>query len=345
MDSDRTADVIILGAGPAGAAAAIHCADRGLSTVLLQRSRADTGHVPGEALPPGIEPIMNQLGVGRAFRDAGFLRYPGHRIAWVGPPVFEAFGGDEDKPWFGFQALRAKLEAILLQRARALGAEIITAHATQPILSDGTVVGVETSVGPQGARFVVDATGGQRWLARALGAKSLQHSRRLVAWYAYHQDPSERTQTSPCLSADPGGWTWIAPVSPDVTQWVRLDLTGQKFDRKWCPEALRDCPSLQAVRGRDVTWRETKPTAGPGYFLAGDAAGVLDPLCGHGTLRAIMSGIMAGHAISRVLQNSFDPAQAAAEFSAWFAGWYRHDRAALCNFYAQQPNWDIRRLS
>src|SRR2546430_1169533 len=71
------------------------------------------------------------------------------------------------------------------------------------------------------------------------------------------------------------------------------------------------------VRGADVTWRHVRAAAGPGYFLTGDAAAVLDPAASHGVLRALMTGIAAGHAIAGVLAGRVTERDAAQHYCDW----------------------------
>jgi hypothetical protein len=81
---------------------------------------------------------------------------------------------------------------------------------------------------------------------------------------------------------------------------VRLDLGDASADDP-APEVLRHLTRRGRPRGADVTWRLSDAAAGLGWFIVGDAAAVLDPSCSHGVLKAIMSGMMAGHLAAGVL--------------------------------------------
>lgn len=77
------ADVVIVGGGPAGSAAAIACAGTGLNVVLVERA-AFPREAPGETLHPGVESLLERLGVAGAVRAAGFLRHEGTWVRWGG---------------------------------------------------------------------------------------------------------------------------------------------------------------------------------------------------------------------------------------------------------------------
>jgi flavin-dependent dehydrogenase len=308
------ADVLIAGGGPAGGAAAIACAMRGLRVILCERERF-TRERPGETLHPGIEPLLAQLGVADRMTEVVGARHPGNWIEWGRPRRFEAFGGDSEGPWNGFQAWRADFDALLLARARELGAEIrqpcgIGALREQ---DDGQRL-VETSQGLVAARLLIDATGRARWLGRALGIASPARSLPLYARYGYAEGSCPTRDEAPALVADKAGWTWTAMVRPSLYQWTRLAFDGTQPGAEWLPEEFRGLKPRGASRGADVTWRLANEPAGPGWFIAGDAAALLDPASSHGVLRAIMSGMMAAHLGDAVLSDKAPAAEASAMY-------------------------------
>lgn len=152
-------DVVVIGGGPAGSAASIQCARAGLNVALIERLLFPRNH-PGETLHPGIEPLLRQLDVWEEVLAADFPRHVGQWIQWAGQPRFEPFGVDENGLWLGFQAWRADFDAILLERARQVGVQVLQpCRALQAIVNNGRVRGVLTSQGAVRAHFVVDASG------------------------------------------------------------------------------------------------------------------------------------------------------------------------------------------
>jgi flavin-dependent dehydrogenase len=327
------ADVLIAGGGPGGGAAAIACAMRGLRVILCERERF-TKERPGETLHPGIEPLLAQLGVSDRLAGVVGARHPGIWIEWGGPRRFEAFGGDSDGPWNGFQAWRADFDALLLERALELGVEIRQPCAIGGLRKqDDARSVIETSQGPVAARMLIDATGRTRWLGRALGIASPARSLPLYARYGYAEGACPARDEAPALAADKSGWTWTAMVRPNLYQWTRLAFDGTQPGAEWLPEEFRGLKPRGASRGADVTWRLANETAGPGWFIVGDAAALLDPASSHGVLRAIMSGMMAAHLSEAVLSGKAPAAEASAMYCRWLADWFEADSTALARFY------------
>lgn len=256
-------------------------------------------------------------------------------VQWNGAPRYEPFGADDSGPWRGFQAWRADFDAILLQHARRWGVQVLQpCRALSDLMDKDRVAGIVTSQGPVQAEFVVDAAGDRQWLARQLGLGIRFHSPLLIAHYGYAEGACPVRDKAPAIVADEEGWTWTTRVRPQLYGWTRLLWGGQKLSKDWLPAEFRRLRSHGRTRGADVTWRIVAAPAGPGYFLVGDAAVVLDPASSHGVLKAIMSGMMAGHAILQVMQHGLNQTQAARSYSRWIHDWFKHDEGRLRELYA-----------
>lgn len=328
-------DVVILGGGPAGSAAAITCAALNLRVTLLERTNFPR-YAVGESLHPNVEPILQRLGVGRAVRSAGFLRHPGEVVAWNGPEVFEPFAADEAARKQGMQAWRAEFDAILLDRARALGVAVRQpAEATGPILSGGRVVGVETPDGPILSRFTIDATGPRQVLAKWMRLPNQRHSAQRYAWSGLVTGECPDRDACPALRGDEHGWTWVARVRESTYAWTRYDSQNRPPAAGWLPAELRGTTPAGPTQRHDVTWRLASRPAGRGYYLVGAAAAVLDPASSHGVLDALMSGILAGDLIAKTLHNTLTAEQAAARYAQTLRAWFHHDVDRLSEFYGR----------
>jgi flavin-dependent dehydrogenase len=322
-------DVLIAGGGPAGAAAAITCARGGVRVVLCERDAAG-GERPGETLHPGVEPLLAQLGVADRLGAVTGARHAGIWVEWGGARRFEAFGADARGAWEGYQVWRADFDAMLLERARELGAEVRRPCAATGVLEDGRVL---TTDGVVAARVRVDATGRARWLGRALGIPARPRSPRLFARYGYVEGECPPRDAAPALVADAEGWTWTARVKPRLYQWTRVGFRGGRTDADWLPGEFAGMARRGPARGADVTWRIAERVAGEEWFMVGDAAAVLDPTSSHGVLRALMSGMMAGHLATAVVRGRAPAREAAAVYHDWLAGWFAADAARLGELY------------
>ncbi len=247
-DRQLDADVVVVGGGPAGSSAAIACARRGLCVVLCERERPGRDR-PGETLHPGVEPLFAQLGVADRLAEVVGARHTGIWIEWGSPRRFEPFGSDASGPWSGFQVWRADLDALLLSRARQVGAEVRQPCPVIGMLAPEGGPGVMTKAGPISARMVIDASGMARWLARSLGVASRVRSPRFVARYGYAHGRRPARDDAPALVGDASGWTWTAMVRPNVYQWTRVSFAGRPSS-DWAPEEFRGLAPPHATSRR-----------------------------------------------------------------------------------------------
>ncbi len=340
-------DVVVVGGGAAGAATAIACCQRGLRTLVLE-SRTEAGDIPGETLYPVMEPMFRALGVDRPIAAAGFHRHRGHVVRSKGSTSTNYYGSDSRGVWQGYQADRARLHAILLEQAKTYGAIIVHGErALHPIFTAGRMTGVVSSAGVHRAAFVVDASGHAHWLMRQLGIPVLEVSPRLFALFGWGvpDEQGDRAPGLPELALESASWDWRAPIRPDRHAWVHMDLEPDLAKLRTI-EGRAKSPAGLASSGktgaRDVTWRIARPSAGPGYFLAGDAAWVLDPASSHGVLFAFLSAMAATDAIVELLRSPQDHERIQARYSTWTDGWFCRDAAALISLYGAMdtpPNW------
>jgi hypothetical protein len=156
-----------------------------------------------------------------------------------------------------------------------------------------------------------------------------------VARYGYVTGALPERDDAPALVGDATGWLWTAMVRPSVYQWTRVTVASGPVAADWLPEELGGMEPLGPSRGADVTWRLAARAAGPGWFMIGEAACVLDPTASHGILKALMSGMAAGHLIAAVLNGKLAEAEAAAGYHDWLSGWFNSDAERLSGFYRE----------
>ena len=294
-------DLVILGAGPSGCAAAITALEAGLSVQLLELCAAPRRQ-PGETIHPGAEPIFRKLGVWEAVAAEGFHR---HRGIWREAPgqerTFAPYGSDGDGAWLGWQVDRRRLHEILRERTTALGGEIVLiSRLAGVIASHGEVAGARAGNYSFAAGHVMDATGRRAWLAQELrhSAEKLAPPQRLRFGWKPSSPPELEGQ--PLFRSCDGGWQWLSPLGHEGCAWAELRQSAK-------------------ASGIDYTRRFFRECAGPGYCLLGDAACLLDPAAANGVLRAFLSGIYASHLLVSTRAGQITPSLAAAEYRRWMA--------------------------
>ena len=173
------ADVVIVGAGPAGAAAAILLAERGTPVILLDRAEFPRPKICGEYLSPEAARVLDRLGVLKDVDASGAQPLAGMRIV---APDGRALTGryPTEGRWRGYRdhALAIPREAfdrILLERARSLPVEVRERHRVTDLVLEGRHVtgvrGLDAAGRPFeiASRLVVGADGRQSIVARTLG--------------------------------------------------------------------------------------------------------------------------------------------------------------------------------
>lgn len=335
-DSADHYDVIIIGAGPAGCSAAISCAQQGLNVAMVERLLFPR-HRPGETLHPGIEPLLQQLGVAEKIRGDTFIRPTGTWVKWDKERHFVPFGADQSGPWRGFQIPRATLDRLLLDHAIGLGV-----HALQPcqakavLLEKEHVVGIRTHAGQLFCTHLIDASGAHGWLARQLGLRSRRCSPALTAVYGYKRGTAQESALG--LFADQSGWYWTAHIGQQLYHWTRLYFArGSVSGASAVPAGFEQLVCEGKSQGADVTWRICDQAAGNGYFIIGDAACVLDPGASHGVLKALMSGMMAAQCVVDERANPAHRQAISLQYCQWLQDWFDHDVQKMRDFYASHP--------
>lgn len=301
-----SAEVCVVGGGPAGAACALRLTQLGHDVLLVEREPMGRAHVC-ESLPAGVLPVLDLLGVRGAVESAGFLRPQGAIVHWAdGAQPMEP----EGEP--GFQVDRGRFDALLLQAAQAAGARLLQpAQALAPEEGEDGVLVPLRGGGVVRAKHVVLAHG--RRGAPAQGPRT-------AALYAYwDRDGARGTGGGPepldprtRVEAGAEAWYWGAPL-PDGRFNAAVFVDAARcagLDAAWREalylRLLKDSPLLAAClagRGRgavqacDATPRLAAQLATRRVLKVGDAAFCIDPLSSQGVQAALRGAWQAAACI------------------------------------------------
>jgi flavin-dependent dehydrogenase len=348
-------DVLVIGGGPAGLAAAIELRDSaGLDVVVAEACGEPTERF-GESLPPDILVGLDRLGLCDTFRAEGHLACPGTISAWGREkPGHNDFILNPMGPAWHID--RARFESTLRARAAAAGALICTrTRAIAAIRADDgfDVLLQHPSAGLQRMRaaWVLDATGPRAWFARQQGATRRKHD--LMIAIVRVADIRSGTFTSQTIvESTPDGWWYCArlPGARIVTVLVTerigaraLTVAGHVRWRQLLDSTTLVGPRLAACRLDNEHFRSFPVLSsvldrpeGDRWLAVGDAASAWDPIVAQGIYKALVDAADATMTIAAAVGRREPPHWRYADRVAARFEDYLADRARL---YGLEQRW------
>lgn len=329
MKQEHT-DILIIGAGPAGAVAAGMLLQRGCKVLMVEKQTFPRFSI-GESLLPQSMQYIEEAGMLQAVVQAGFQHKNGASFA-RGSKYTEFDFRDKFSPGWGttYQVQRADFDLLLANEAARMGAQLRFGHevtaadfsGTDPLL---TVTGDDGKPYQIQARFVLDASGYGRVLARLLDLEYPSRFPVRGAVFTHLQDNialanPEFDRQKIRISVHPDHqdvWYWTIPFSNGrCSQGVVASaefLNQLPADDNYRLQTLVEQePGLHRLfvnaqwdtPARSITGysANVKTLCGPGFALLGNAGEFLDPVFSSGVTIAFKSASLATHCLERQLQ-------------------------------------------
>ena len=323
-------DVLVVGAGPAGALAALEArrAAPELDVVLLERDRSVGA------------PVRCAEGVG----DAGLREFANpERAPWVArnitrviflaPDDSEVKVAERDVGWI---LDRTRFDAFLAAEAGAAGAELLVGTEATGMTHEPDGRWAVAVRGPSGretyrARLVIGADGVETMVGRWAGLDTRVPARDMESCAQYVVQGIDFDPDAIYLQFGdgiaPGGYAWLFPKGERVAN-VGLGLVALKTDGRnarqyldaWIARRYPKGARTGYTVGGVIVHTTIKRTYGDGVLIAGDAAHMINPLSGGGIVNAMKAGRLAGRTAAGAIREGDTSAN---RLSCYHAAWMK----------------------
>ncbi len=364
-------DVLVIGAGPAGTAAAAVLSERGHRVLVLERENFPRYHI-GESLLPFTFYPLQRLGLVEKMRNSPFVKK--YSVQFVSP------SGKASQPFYfstryseevaqTWQVLRSEFDQMLVDDARAKGATIVEGVTVTQLLRDRErVTGVRVkledgSTADYRAPMTLDCSGKESFAAVRNQWRVRDPKLNKVAVWTYYKgakrDPGIDAGATTVAFVPEKGWFWYIPQHDDmvsvgvVAEGKYLARDGVKdpgdiFRREieqnlWIRDHLAPGTQVGPYYVTNEFSFHSKYCGSEGLLLVGDALSFLDPVFSSGLMLALKSGVMAGDAVHEaLLARDFSPSRFA-EYARKLRHGIENMRKLVYAFY--DPNFSFRELT
>ncbi len=372
MKEQNQYDALIIGAGPAGSAAAAILAEYGHRVLILEREKFPRYHIGESLLPFTFQPLQ-RLGLIDKMRASAFVKK--YSVQFVSP------SGRASQPFYFFnrydretvaqtwQVLRSEFDQMLLDNARAKGAQVQEETTVLDLLQDGPrVVGVRAqSKGAAAVEYhapiTLDCSGKEAFSAvRNHWRMKDPFLNKIAVWTYYkgaQRDEGIDAGATTVAYVPEKGWFWYIPQHNDMIS-VGVVAEGKYLTRDGvkAPEAIfkRAVEENQWIKQHLAGGQQTGPyrltseythharhCGTEGLLLVGDAFAFLDPVFSSGVMLALKSGTMAGEETHQAIVERDFSAERFTSYGRYIRQGVENMRRLVYAFY--NPKFSFRTLT
>ncbi|MBT5028305.1 MAG: NAD(P)/FAD-dependent oxidoreductase [Nitrospina sp.] len=318
-------DVIVIGGGPAGCAAALGLNRLGYRVVLCDQAKFPRDKVCGEFISPAADPILKRLGVLDRIETLSPKRLKGVAISsYEGEEVvidYPQLPGMDARPT-SLSVPRYELDANFMEEVKQVGVEVREQHkVTEFLFAEGRVTGVrgwdesKTSFTLK-APLVIDAGGRNALSLKNMGLRKESAGNIKIAMAAHWQGAQIADDYCYMHVSHPG-YTGISSVGRDRANVVLVvnhkAMRGEKPDKFYLDAVMRNChrrkilqdaECIESVRTIESVAFSVKPVTCGGLLLVGDAMGFIDPFTGEGIYLSLRSSEIAVEVVDKAFKKS-----------------------------------------
>lgn len=296
-------DVVIVGAGPAGAVLAYLLAKAGAGVLLLDKKRFPRYKACGggltkralDSIPFEVDEVIEE----RVQTVRAFIQYECAFELNARHPVIS-------------MVMRHRFDHFLVMKALEAGARFLEGAAFKGLSGEAGSLKVETSFGPVEARLVVGADGVGSKVAGALGLSKPDALMNAIEAEVYLEDTERLGRFNGsarfCFGLIPQGYAWVFPKSDHLSIGVLSRSAALRDLKRYLFSYLEaggfgSSMEVKTLRAHLVPYGPGKkrPLASEKGLLVGDATGYADPITGEGISYAVRGSVVASKILQRAM--------------------------------------------
>lgn len=316
-------DAAIIGAGPAGAAAALSLASKGYRVVLIDKEKFPREKLCGDFINPVNWPILRELGVDKDILSSEHDKITAFRItACSGEHAEARLPAQDCGPDFGLGLSRSSFDFALLRKAEHNGAAVLQGCRVKSLTRESQgwrlVLDHEPGVAEIRAAALIGADGRNSWLAHRLGSTSAAEMQGRSLGFQIRLEAPNASKGKIDIHLFPGGYAGLVGLGGKFFNLClavdKRSLPHQRQMEFLCESLLPQNPYLRELllssrqigpaRSTYPVYFKPRRCFADGILFVGDAARVNEPVSGEGIYFAMKSGLLAAQTLEVAFRRS-----------------------------------------